>query len=339
MLKKTTTTFSSQWITVAVILSICTGTLWYLNNNEQLIHRATSYFNSLSTENLIFSISIAIITFTIEIPILGWKNSSVYKLLNPDISALTDLLFWIVYTLQLGFIILFIFSLGTVSLVKDFLHPIFDYELLSYIPNPLLQLIFYMLVYDFILYWYHRICHEIQFLWDIHKYHHAATDFLLITGIRVHPVEKTIHYFITIVPLAILGAPLETFVAIHVIRMFIDRMQHSMVDWNYGWVGDWLIYSPVGHRIHHSMEREHWDKNYGDIFVFWDRIFGTYYKGNTINTEIGVTDNHYNKHIISDLINPMLLSWQSFKEGVGKSVWKSKHLRAGYSEEKPADNQ
>ena len=99
----------------------------------------------------------------------------------------------------------------------------------------------------------------------------------------------------TAVPMAVLGAPVESYLLVGVVKQVVDHFQHSMVGWRYGWIGRWLIYSPVGHRIHHSKMEEHWDLNYGNIIPLWDRIFGTWYAGDQVNAEVDVTDNFYNQ--------------------------------------------
>jgi hypothetical protein len=127
--------------------------------------------------------------------------------------------------------------------------------------------------------------------------------------------------------------------AVLIIRSFIDRMQHSMVNWTYGWIGRWVVFSPIGHRIHHSMEREHWDKNYGDMFVIWDRLFGTYYNGNNINTEVGVTNNIYNQGLVWDVFQSISLSYASLLNSVKTNIWKADHLvEADNSLEKNPEN-
>ncbi len=64
-----------------------------------------------------------------------------------------------------------------------------------------------------------------------------------------------------------------------------------MADWTFGWIGTWIIFSPVGHRVHHSQLEEHWDKNFGNMFTWWDHIFGTYYRGDAVNDSVGLVDN------------------------------------------------
>lgn len=104
------------------------------------------------------------------------------------------------------------------------------------------------------------------------------------------------------------------------------KLQHSMINWRWGWVGKYIFLSPVDHRIHHSCEKEHWDKNFGHITPLWDRLFGTWYDGDVVNETINVTGNTHNKKgIINDLVfsqldflKHLLLKKWSFSYGVRK---------------------
>jgi sterol desaturase/sphingolipid hydroxylase (fatty acid hydroxylase superfamily) len=110
-------------------------------------------------------------------------------------------------------------------------------------------------------------------VWQIHKFHHSAVAFVVITGNRIHPLEKIVQNLVVFIPLRFLGSPVETYLLITVIINVIDEMQHSMVNWNLGWIGRNIIFSPVGHRIHHSKEPELWDKNFGNIFAFFKKTY------------------------------------------------------------------
>jgi len=56
----------------------------------------------------------------------------------------------------------------------------------------------------------------------------------------------------------------------------LQIVNHSDFDWTYGWIGRWLLMSPGMHKVHHSNNPEHFNKNLGNLFVIWDRLFGTY---------------------------------------------------------------
>src|SRR5438477_159294 len=97
-------------------------------------------------------------------------------------------------------------------------------------------------------------------------------------------------------------------------------LTHSMLPWRCGWFGKYVLYSPIGHRIHHSALPEHKDKNLGFLFPVWDWMFGTYYKGDVINEEVGVEDNYQNtRGLLFDLAESTRRAWRSV--GLPTAPW------------------
>jgi len=136
------------------------------------------------------------------------------------------------------------------------------------------------------------------FLWEAHRYHHAATTFTVLTGNRIRALDEVCRQFIILIPLTLLGVFAPMYIAGRYGFLAFDMLQPSMVPWTYGWFGRWVVYSPVGHRLHHSHERDHWDCHYGDILVIWDRLFGTWYAGDRVNASVDVSDNPYNARAV-----------------------------------------
>lgn len=271
---------------------------------------------------IVLSVSIVLLCILIELFVLPFRQTSLSHILHPNKSVLTDLVIGSVY-------ILGILSIAKAMFIAEHTRSLpINLELNKYLHFPLIQFIVSLLVADFLNYWLHRIYHEIEFLWQIHKFHHSATDFIIITGNRTHPFEIIINRLLVFIPLSMLGTPPETYLGILVLVEFIEKMQHSIVDWDWGWFGRNIVFSPIGHRRHHSIEKEHWDKNYGSIFVFWDKMFGTYYHGKKTNESIGVPDNWYNREgLFFDLCKPMHLALKEFWRSIFSRQWKAKHLR------------
>ena len=144
----------------------------------------------------------------------------------------------------------------------------------------------------------------------------------MLTASRVHFLERALsHVFVTL-PLVMLGMPGEPFLAITILTDALSRFRHSMVNWGFGSFG-WIVISPIAHRIHHSYLPEHWDVNFGDSLTIWDRLFGTYYNGNTLNTEVGVTDNQIdNEGVIGGLLVPYALSIRRFGDSLRTNEWR-----------------
>ena len=138
-----------------------------------------------------------------------------------------------------------------------------------------LQVIEIYLIADLIGYWSHRLFHR-RGWWPFHAVHHSSEDLDWLSSVRVHPVNDLVSRLCQVTPLLLLGfnfvatlsaAPFFTLYAIFI---------HANVDWDFGPLRS-IIATPVFHRWHHSKDREAWDKNFAGFFVFWDRIFGTYY--------------------------------------------------------------
>lgn len=131
---------------------------------------------------------------------------------------------------------------------------------------------------DLLLYLLHRTQHRVFLLWRFHSVHHADTDVDVTTALRHHPGEFLPNSFIvTFIPVA-LGAPLWLFPVYGLVSFSASLFQHmnvQMPPWLDRLLGLVLV-MPGMHRVHHSVLPEHYDTNFGTVFSFWDRLFGTY---------------------------------------------------------------
>jgi sterol desaturase/sphingolipid hydroxylase (fatty acid hydroxylase superfamily) len=166
-----------------------------------------------------------------------------------------------------------------------------DKGIVDLIPNDLLKLTAGLLLFDMWMYIWHRMNHEIPFLWRFHKAHHSDTSMDSTTGIRFHPIEVVlstgarlpIYILLGINPFII--ATYESAMAIIVI------FHHSNINLNKGvdYVLSLIIPTPQMHRIHHSSFYKETNSNYGTLLSVWDRVFGTYNnRQDTENIEIGL---------------------------------------------------
>jgi sterol desaturase/sphingolipid hydroxylase (fatty acid hydroxylase superfamily) len=131
-----------------------------------------------------------------------------------------------------------------------------------------------LLLYDFLYYWLHRCGHEVAVLWAAHVVHHQSECYNLTTALRQTssgPLLAWIFYL----PLAILGVPVEMFIAISLIDLLYQFWVHTEQIGKLGWF-DRVFVSPSNHRVHHATNDIYLDKNYGGILMIWDRLFGTF---------------------------------------------------------------
>ena len=129
--------------------------------------------------------------------------------------------------------------------------------------------------------------------WEFHKYHHSAEEFNLITSTRSHFIEKGFLTIFDAFLFIIFGLPAEYYIGMAFTREFYATLSHSGLNWNLGWIGKYILISPAAHRIHHSKADEHFNKNFGSFFIWWDLMFGTYHYTKE-SIEIGVENSKFN---------------------------------------------
>jgi sterol desaturase/sphingolipid hydroxylase (fatty acid hydroxylase superfamily) len=127
-------------------------------------------------------------------------------------------------------------------------------------------------------YGFHRLMHRWRWLWLIHCVHHSDTELDVSTGVRFHPAEVTIEVLLKTFLFLGLGIPLWVEGARAVALNPINLLQHGNVEYP-AWIErrlGWLVVTAAMHRIHHSPDGHETNSNYGAVFSFWDRWFGTY---------------------------------------------------------------
>ena len=126
-------------------------------------------------------------------------------------------------------------------------------------------------------YWPHRWLHEVPWLWRLHATHHSAERLYWLNATRAHPLEHVFRACFGLLPLAVVGAGPELLVLSVLSDAVIGLFQHANIDMRLGPLNYVFSAAPV-HRWHHSRQRAEADRNFGDSFIFWDLVFGTYFK-------------------------------------------------------------
>ncbi|HJS56240.1 MAG TPA: sterol desaturase family protein, partial [Chitinophagaceae bacterium] len=141
------------------------------------------------------------------------------------------------------------------------------------------KLVLGVMMFDFVTYWFHRLAHTTPVLWRFHRVHHSDTTMDASTNFRAHPLEL-IFWFGTsnIIAAAIFGLDLVTLGLYFLVATPFFFFEHAnlrfpkWLDKTFG-----LIFTtPNLHKIHHEQDQYYTDSNFSDIFILWDRIFGTY---------------------------------------------------------------
>jgi sterol desaturase/sphingolipid hydroxylase (fatty acid hydroxylase superfamily) len=128
---------------------------------------------------------------------------------------------------------------------------------------------------DFYGYWSHRLAHQINFFWNKHAIHHSSEEFNLSCALR-QSISSFVNLFtFLLIPAALLGVPAKVIAITLPIHLFLQFWYHTKHIKKLG-VLEQIIVTPSHHRVHHAINPEYMDKNHGQIFIFWDKFFGTY---------------------------------------------------------------
>ena len=131
-----------------------------------------------------------------------------------------------------------------------------------------------MLTQDFIWYVDHSLAHRVSFYWAAHHAHHSSEKLNFTTAGRAFIVDGMFRTLL-LLPLALLGFRFEQLIIILIISDVWGIFVHSDKIPKLGWM-DRIFATPSNHRVHHGKNAQYIDKNYGHVFIFWDRLFGTY---------------------------------------------------------------
>ena len=128
--------------------------------------------------------------------------------------------------------------------------------------------------WDFCYYWFHRLSHEYSLLWAAHVVHHQSEDYNLSTALR-QTSTGFLFGWIFYLPLFLIGFPLAVLVTVNAINLIYQFWVHTRHIRRLGPL-DYILVTPSNHRVHHARNERYLDKNYGGMFILWDRLFGTF---------------------------------------------------------------
>ena len=134
--------------------------------------------------------------------------------------------------------------------------------------------IFAFIIYDFFYYWFHRISHERQIFWASHVAHHQSEDYNLSTALRQTGTGAFVSW-IFYIPMFLIGIPSYVFISVASLNLIYQFWVHSEHIPKLGWFENYFV-TASNHRVHHAQNEQYIDKNYGGVFIIWDRIFGTH---------------------------------------------------------------
>ena len=151
--------------------------------------------------------------------------------------------------------------------------------LFNYVDSPLwLASIVSVVVMDLVIWLQHVMVHAIPLLWRLHRVHHADPDYDVTTGARFHPLEIILSMLIKFATILLLGPPVVAVVIFEVLLNATAMFNHGNVrlPLRLDRVLRLIVVTPDMHRVHHSVEDDETNSNFGFNLPWWDRLFGTY---------------------------------------------------------------
>ncbi len=154
------------------------------------------------------------------------------------------------------------------------LHQAYEYHIIDLSNLVVIYWIVLFLFEDFMFYWLHRVDHYCRIFWAVHVTHHSSEEFNLSVGFR-SSVLQPLYRFIYFIPIALCGfKPLDIMFAYSAAQI-VGILAHTQTVGKLGWL-EYIFVTPSHHRVHHASNTRYLDKNMGMLFIFWDKLFGTF---------------------------------------------------------------
>ena len=162
---------------------------------------------------------------------------------------------------------------GLFFFVYDYLNRHYG---IFHIESSILMWVALLICTDFTWYWYHRLAHEINLFWAAHIVHHQSEDFNYTVSARITVFQAVVRTgFWAILP--VIGFPAEMIISVLLVHGLYPFFIHTRTVGKLG-ILEYIFVTPSHHRVHHASNPEYLDKNYGDVLIIWDKLFGTFKK-------------------------------------------------------------
>ena len=199
----------------------------------------------------------------LEILVSNFRNQNFYK--RGDTLCTVGLL--------LGNIIVAFAIKGIVLAFHIYLYQFRVFDFVNEVPIWALWIMTFISI-DLVFYVYHRMSHRTRFLWAIHLSHHSSEEMNFAVSFRqawFGPISKIPFFMI----LPLLGFDPTIIAVAGVISTLWGIVGHTQVIGKLGPL-EWIFNTPSHHRVHHGSNKQYIDKNYGNLLIIWDRMFGTF---------------------------------------------------------------
>jgi len=210
-----------------------------------------------------------------------------------------------------------VFATGIFFYLFHYIHT--HYSLFNIGANLWTWVILFLLT-DLVWYWYHRFAHEINIFWAVHAVHHQSEDFNYTVSARITVFQAMVRsMFWCILPL--IGFPAVMISSLLLIHGLYPFFIHTQTIGKLGWL-EYIFVTPSHHRVHHASDAEYLDKNYGDVLIIWDKIFGTF-KEEKATPQYGLTKQLGSHSFLWQHFHFPMEIWLGFWHARGiKAKWK-----------------
>jgi sterol desaturase/sphingolipid hydroxylase (fatty acid hydroxylase superfamily) len=225
-----------------------------------------------------------------EAVVVGWRDSSLRRVLRrPSPSVRTDIVVFLTQHCKVAIVLQFAATFGVVALLTRYANLVPSLPAIRVIGlchwPPVAQFLVVYGFYTFADYWAHRLSHA-PIVWPVHRFHHAADDFCILTHARIHAAE-VFGVVIVNLPIVMLRPSPAVLAVVWSLVIYLRMAIHSRLPWRMGWLGATLVQSPAHHRLHHRLDEGEGASNYA-LCPLWDRLFGTWRAEVPANFAIGV---------------------------------------------------
>ena len=149
------------------------------------------------------------------------------------------------------------------------------YLALTTIENTVLVYVLTFIIIDFNGYWVHRWSHQVNLFWNLHVIHHSSEEYNLACALRQSISAFFNMFTVLLLPAALLGIPEQVIATVAPLQLFAQFWYHTRHINKMGFL-EKIIVTPSHHRVHHAVNPEYMDKNLSQIFIIWDKLFGTF---------------------------------------------------------------
>lgn len=223
--------------------------------------------------------------------------------------ALTNIFFTLT-TIAVNFAMAFVLVQASFWVVEN------NFGILQWVPMPIwMYALVGLLLLDLMGAWLvHFVEHKVKWMWQFHLIHHTDQHVDTTTANRHHPGESVFRFVFTTMAVIIVGAPMWIVFLYQTLSVVLTQFNHSNVRMP-AWLDNALVLvicTPNMHRVHHHYRMPYTDSNYGNIFSFWDRMFGTYMVADNEKLVYGV-DTHMSKEETEDIGTLLKIPFRKYR--------------------------